>query len=77
MPHRNSRTEQYRPEHFGLHISMTKKKKLSSLNTISFRIGLVVSSADQSATDEDCRPIKVKAYNDELCNEAVETEFIL
>ena len=64
---------QYRHEYFGLFISVTEKKKRASLNTISFRIRLVVSDAYQSATDEDWRPIKVKAHRDELCNEAVET----
>ena len=77
MPHQNSRTEQNGREHFSLFVSMTKKKKCFSLKTISSRIRSVVSDADQSATDEGWKPIKVKDHNDELCNKAVETEFIL
>ena len=61
--------EQYRAEHFGLFVSVTKKKKPASLNTISFWIRLVVSDVYLSATDEDWRPIMVKANS--------ETEFIL
>ena len=77
MPHRSSRTGLYKPEHFGLFISTTTKKKHASLNTVSFRIRLVASDAYQSPTDEDWRPVMVKDHNDKLCNEAVETEFIL
>ena len=56
-------TEQYRLEHLGLFVSVTKKKKRASLNTISFWIRLMVSDAYQSVSDEDWRPIKVKAHN--------------
>ena len=58
---RSSKTEQCRPEHFGLFISATEKKKRVFLNTISFWIRLVVSDTDQLATDEDCRPTMIKA----------------
>ena len=49
----------------------------SAWNTFSFWVRLVVSDAYHSATDEDWKPIKVKAHSDESCNEAVETEFLL
>ena len=77
MPHRSSKTKQCRPEHLGLVISTTKKKRSASLNTTSFWTRLVVSNADQSATEEDCRSVMVKVHSNKLCNKAMETEFIL
>ena len=57
-----SRTEQFRPECSGLFISLDKRNKPLSQNTISFWIRSVISHAYQSATDENSRTVKVKAH---------------
>ena len=56
-------TEQYRAEVSNSFVS-TKREKRVSQNTISFWIRSVISHVYRSASDEDCRLVKVKAHKD-------------
>ena len=57
-----SRTEQYRPGIEYLFISMGGRKKRVSCNTISFWLRSVISMAHIFALEEDCRSLRVRAY---------------
>ena len=56
-----SRTKQYHPACANLLVSMTKRKKRVSQNTVLFWIRLFISHSDRCATDDNCRSIKVNA----------------
>ena len=56
-----SRMEQCRPGIEGLFVSTGRVKKRVSCNTISFRLCSVISMAHASASEEDCRSLRVRA----------------
>ena len=57
-----TRTEQYRPGIEGLFISTGRRKKWVSCNTISFWLLSVITLAYVSASEEDCRSLRVRAH---------------
>ena len=57
-----SRMEQYRPGIEGLFISMGRRKKRVSRNTISFWLLSLISMAHTSAPVEDCCSLRVRVH---------------
>ena len=57
-----SETEQYRPGIEGLFISMRPRKKRLPCNTISLWLCFVISLAHTSASEEECRSLRVRAH---------------
>ena len=57
-----SRTEQYHQAYSILFVSVNERNKWAPRNIMSFWIKLVIAHAYKSATDEDCKAVKVKAH---------------